>query len=526
MKKALLFVIFFISISAILAQPQKMTYQAVVRDNNNELVVNQFVGVKINISQDSVNGLIVFAETHSTKTNANGLFSVSIGTGTQLFIKTLADIDWAHHDYYLRVEIDPAGGSNYSIYGAQQLITVPYAFFAGKASKSDTSYFAVYSDTANYANNADYNNLSNRPAGTNTGDILYWETADSSWHIIPAGLIGDVLTMTPNNIPQWRPAAVNTYSLPIVLTDSVISITPNNAVSGVTVISDGGCALVVSGICWNVTPSPLCTDSHTTDGFNTGHFISSMTGLSPNTTYYVRAYATNIAGTAYGNEITFKTGASTICGTVTDYDGNTYNTLIIGSQCWMKENLKTTSYADGTSIALGSISSTNVAYRYYPNNNSNNVQTYGYLYNWTAVGRGASSSANPSGLQGICPTGWHLPSYAEFQQLLQYLHTQNSCFCNNNSAYISKALASTTGWSLTSSVACAVGNDFSTNNSSNFSAVPAGYYLGSYTEFGTGAYFYASDSGVMAPFIKYDSPSTGQISSGKQISFSVRCVKD
>ena len=79
--------------------------------------------------------------------------------------------------------------------------------------------------------------------------------------------------------------------------------------------------------------------------------------------------------------------------TVTDVDNNTYNTVQIGTQCWMKENLRTTRYANGTSIALGSSTSSTTAYRYYPDNNSSNVSTYGYLYNWKALMGNSSSSS-------------------------------------------------------------------------------------------------------------------------------------
>ena len=100
---------------------------------------------------------------------------------------------------------------------------------------------------------------------------------------------------------------------------------------------------------------------------------------------------------------------------VTLADGNTYNTVLIGTQCWMKENLRTKKYANGTTISQGSLSSSSsTAYWYFPNNDSSNMSTYGLLYNWKAVMQNSSSSsANPSGVQGVCPNGWHVPSDAE-----------------------------------------------------------------------------------------------------------------
>lgn len=101
------------------------------------------------------------------------------------------------------------------------------------------------------------------------------------------------------------------------------------------------------------------------------------------------------------------------CGTsiVNDIDGNTYNTVLVGDQCWMKENLKVSKNPAGSTIT-----------RYCYSDNSANCDLYGGLYNWTTIMNGAlSSSANPSGVQGICPDGWHIPSDAEYTQLTNYI---------------------------------------------------------------------------------------------------------
>jgi uncharacterized protein (TIGR02145 family) len=114
--------------------------------------------------------------------------------------------------------------------------------------------------------------------------------------------------------------------------------------------------------------------------------------------------------------------------TVTDFDGNVYNTITIGSQVWMAENLKTTHYSDGTAIPLvtgnsnwDTLTATSKAYCWY-NDDVINKATYGALYTWAAAMNGAASvTTNPSGVQGVCPTGWHLPSDAEWTQLTDYL---------------------------------------------------------------------------------------------------------
>ena len=319
--------------------------------------------------------------------------------------------------------------------------------------------------------------------------------------------------------------------LPIVTTTAASNITANSATCGGNITSDGGATVTARGVCWSTSQNPTTADSHTTDGSGTGIFTSSITGLTVGNTYHVRAYATNSAGTAYGNEVIFSlpcTGAAT----VTDIDNNIYNTVQIGQQCWMKENLRTTRYADGTSIALGSSTSTSTAYRYYPDNNSSNVATYGYLYNWKAVmGNSSSSSANPSGVQGICPTGWHVPSDAEWTQLTNYVSSQSQyvCVCANN--YIAKALASTIGWNSSSSTCCTVGNDPSTNNETGFSALPAAGYSdpSESSGFGYFTYFWSTtDDGYWAYCRKIDYNNSGVSTSypDKSFGFSVRCVRD
>ena len=215
--------------------------------------------------------------------------------------------------------------------------------------------------------------------------------------------------------------------------------------------------------------------------------------------------------------------------TVTDIDNNVYNTVQIGSQCWMKENLRTTKYADGTPIDQGNSTSTTMAYWYYPNNNESNKATYGLLYNWKAVmGSASSSNTNPSGVQGICPNGWHVPSDAEWTQLTDYVSSQNQYVCGSNASYIAKALASNTGWEETDGT-CAVGNDQSNNNALGFGALPAGYYGGRYDIFGIFAYFWSateSGAGAFGRYLCSRSAVVVKTAYSQVESYSVRCLRD
>ena len=220
---------------------------------------------------------------------------------------------------------------------------------------------------------------------------------------------------------------------------------------------------------------------------------------------------------------------------VTDFDGNVYKTVKLGNQVWMAENLRTSRYADGTPIPLGTESSYDVAYRYYPDDNSANVSDCGCLYNWPAVMNGSlSNSANPSGVQGICPDGWHVPSDAEWTELTNYVKSQSQYVCSGDEDKIAKALASEEGWN-SSTDNCAIGNNPSTNNATGFSARPAGHYYGSYGYFGYGANFWSATQNdsyyAYNRGLDYNNGSVSRSNDSKNggykvDGYSVRCVRD
>jgi uncharacterized protein (TIGR02145 family) len=130
-----LVVLLFISINLFAQAPQKMTYQAVIRNASNNLVVNSPVKMKISILQGSANGTAVFSELHNPTTNANGLVSIEIGSGTSP-VGTIGSINWGNGTYFLKTETDPTNGTNYSIVGTSQLLSVPYALQANCVSSS------------------------------------------------------------------------------------------------------------------------------------------------------------------------------------------------------------------------------------------------------------------------------------------------------------------------------------------------------------------------------------------------------
>lgn len=140
-----IFIIVLVSLmmsSSVYAQAlEKFSYQAVIRDADDNLVANQTIGMQINILHSSPSGASVFTETHTPTTNANGLISIEIGSGTPVH-NTISNISWYVKNYYLKTEVDPTGGTNYTITAITQILSVPYAIYAETAEKADSAEVA------------------------------------------------------------------------------------------------------------------------------------------------------------------------------------------------------------------------------------------------------------------------------------------------------------------------------------------------------------------------------------------------
>lgn len=216
---------------------------------------------------------------------------------------------------------------------------------------------------------------------------------------------------------DYRPAGFSircikgeTKTLPNLITTKAYDITQTSATSGATVVGVGESPVTSRGVCWNTTGNnyPTIEDYKTVDGSGTETFTSLLTGLLPGTFYYIRSYAINSDGIAYGTLQEFSTK-------IADIDGNIYNTVSIYDKLWIVENLKTTRYNDRTTIPLVT---DNAAWSllatpgscYYNNDDITYKSTYGGLYNWFAVSTGK-----------LCPIDWHVPSDTEWTAFTDFM---------------------------------------------------------------------------------------------------------
>jgi uncharacterized protein (TIGR02145 family) len=197
-----------------------------------------------------------------------------------------------------------------------------------------------------------------------------------------------------------------------------------------------------------------------------------------------------------------------------DIDGNSYKTVIIGSQCWMAENLKTSKYNDSTIISkvennLMWSSQTTGAWCYY-NNDSLNFKLYGGLYNWYVL------DSKSNGNKNVCPTGWHVPTTTEWKILIDYLGGE---FVAGGKMKIVDKF----GWDYP---------NISASNISFFSALPGGahYYNGKFSSLGSGGNWWSSTDKYMLDAISFyignNSGSISQLNNNKKDGYSVRCIRD
>ena len=188
MKNTFLLILLLLSENIWAQAPQKMTYQAVIRNSSNALILSSPIGIKVSVLQGSANGTVTYSETQIQNTNINGLVSLEIGMGTPV-IGTFSNINWANGPYFIQTEVDPSGGSNYSVLGVTELISVPYALYSANAQVSGFSHYIgeTFNGGVIYYLYKGSDGLEHGLIVSTTESIAKWQTtgvlvnADRSW---------------------------------------------------------------------------------------------------------------------------------------------------------------------------------------------------------------------------------------------------------------------------------------------------------------------------------------------------------
>lgn len=297
---------------------------------------------------------------------------------------------------------------------------------------------------------------------------------------------------------------------PILELRLVTKVTQYSAESMSIINSNGGSEIFQCGICWSTDSIPNFRNNMVYDSITGNYFTCYMSELDANTTYYVRAFATNRVGTGFSNVVSFKTVGST----VNDIDGNHYSLITIGNQVWMKENLKTTHYRNGDPVLYFKMNEyrnmhdiKDGAY-FYNNDSIKNYEIYGNLYN----GFAAVDSRK------ICPKGWHIPTMNDFNILVNTLGGYNQ-------ACIKMQETGKEHWRV---------SNLHATNESGFTALPGGYYPNAksgYSMIGYGGFWWiateSSDGNSLFSFsLGWPNNELRGGTFSRYYGLSIRCVKD
>ncbi len=300
--------------------------------------------------------------------------------------------------------------------------------------------------------------------------------------------------------------------LPLVLSGSVLNITATTADAMGEITDLGGDSVIRYGHCWSTYANPTVhfefSDLGSTDTI--GIFTSYLSGLDISTTYYIRAYAENSRGVVYGQEMTFATetsGGNSPCpGTPTlTYGGQVYNTIMIGNQCWMKENLNIGTMIDSD------VDQTNngIFEKYCVYNDAARCAVYGGLYQWNEMMQYVTTEST----QGVCPTGWHIPTDTEWSTL----ESNVSGGGDLKEAGLAHWFAPNTG----------------ATDASGYTALPGGYIsnnFGSVFSYRDAAWFWtSSQTDALKAWmwdVRYSISTIQRNERLKSFGLSVRCIKD
>lgn len=452
---ALFLLLFLFSFTCLSQIPGHFMYQSILRDSNGDPLADQQVNLKISIIKTSESGEVVYSETHLTTTTSFGLVNLGIGTGT-VVTGNFSSIDWSGGPFYIRVEVDPQGGTTFTDMGTVSLSSVPYAMFSDvnhkirvmtseqrDALEDPSAGMMILNSSTNCINyftgafwyeycgdcipqpscaGDDQINVcspvqmdGNTPsAGTGTWSVLsgsggsftdvndpvtdfsgtYGISYELAWTITSlCGSSSDTVEVEFMDPPTTADAGDDQLNLP----GNSITLQGNTPSVG------SGLWLIISGSGGTLTDP---TDPGTL-----------FTGASE-TTYILRWRISTACDTTYDDvTISFSQsgGGDFTCGDdfIDTRDGKSYETVIIGTQCWMKENLNVGTRIDGSQNQTDN----SLIEKYCYNDYEDSCDVYGGLYQWNEL----MDYATGPGLQGICPDAWHVPTKNEWDTLNNYV---------------------------------------------------------------------------------------------------------
>ena len=552
MKRIVLLIIIMTVAVASFAQvvPQTVNFTATIRDADSVLLVNSPVSIKVSFIVGGQYGTTVYCAEHNVVTDANGFVSFPLNRGEHTCGCNSApnipfeDIPWSVGNFWMRVDYRTDG--DYVNLGINEIVSTYYALVSNKAEKlSNINFYVVNAhdgDVLVYRDNSECFMPVALDSTYYTGiptpmmsEVLRRNNSAADMRI--SGLAnpvnsGDAATKSyvDSLVSVINVTAEHLFDPPVIVAPEVRTFSYRNLTSSSvtlygSVYYNGG-EPATCGFVYGVDEQNM-TDSVVADS-DAGAYSCVVSGLQPFTKYYYKAFAANSVATTYGAVASFKTATepgSCVTGTFTDSrDGNVYATVTIGEQTWMAENLRykgSILFADEYQPYVIPTDQ----YVVYPNNDSSYVAEYGYLYSETAALDGTNTSSQvPSGLRGVCPYGWHLPSEGEWQQLInlydrtiasEQLAGRPELWTRANSLYVQNA-------------------NF---GASCFNAVPAGIYTSTgatnerYQSFGLSGFYWSStwDEPFELKYVYIRYTQCGLVVDhvfSPYYAYSVRCVRD
>ncbi|MDD4385776.1 MAG: FISUMP domain-containing protein [Bacteroidales bacterium] len=404
MKKVFTLFVAVLLTATIWAQsPDKMSYQAVIRDSNLELVSNTAIGMQISILQGSASGTSVYVEIQTPTTNDNGLASIEIGAGT-VQSGDFSAINWEDGPYFIKTETDPDGGTAYSITGTSQLLSVPFALHANEVDPSV-------------------------PQGTGSGEMQYWNGTE--WTLVASGNEGDIMTFV-NNTPTWVGDTIG-FQMPGEFTATAATNIIEDRFDANWTISEGATTYHL-----DVNTSDDFTGTWIYNNHDVGGYITSYTvsGLTCGTSYSYRLRASNSYGTTVStNVITLETiacGGS--FGTIENpTTGKTWIDRNLGASQVATSSTDANAYgdlyqwgraADGHQIRTSDTTSTQSSND--DPGHGNFIMNGSFPFDWRNP-QNDNLWQGVSGINNPCPSGFRLPTEAEWQ-------AERASWSSNNAA--------------------------------------------------------------------------------------------